>query len=214
MSLQDYSELMFYSECDDSKPPPFLVEQFFVGLYREKSFKEIIRCETEFCVPWARWRYGSTVQPSPSFIGGALVQEMNKALLIRNIGTNIGYGPLLYACILHLARARRLDGVVPSRDPAKLLVKPKNIWRNFATNPVYSKIITCRPIPGTHSEDWLNQIFSINNGKELITFENMRSNTKHFWDFWRSKGIEPNGLSSGARAMAELSVQAHRRREQ
>ena len=207
MPLKSCSDLLFYSECADSEPAPFLVEQFFVGLYQDQSLTEVLSREKNPFVKWAQRSLGRPLkEPSVSFVAGALVQEMNRTLVVRNIGALSGYGPLLYACMLHLARPRQLSGIVPSRDPVKILEKPKAIWHRFATDPVYSKKISLQSISGDHSEPWLNNIFSLNLGEDLIDFEPMRLNTRRFWKFWKSNGIEPTGLNQGARQLAELSV--------
>jgi hypothetical protein len=210
MTLPSSSDLLFYSECLDEEIAPHLSEQFFVGVYRAVALNEVLRCENSTFVRLSRWKLGrSLTSPDTSFVAGALLLENCKSLIVKNVGATHGYGPLIYACVMHLARARGLLGAVPSRDPAKILPKPTNIWRRFAEDPAYKKKIALTPIPGQHPEQWLNNIYSLNSSADLLAFETMRQNANTFWAFWQSRGTTPSSLRAAARALAEKSVQAH-----
>ena len=146
------------------------------------------------------------------FVGGAKVCEVRQALLVQNIGAKPGYGPTLYACILELATARGLKGVVPTREPNKILPKPKEIWRQFAHTPCYAEKITTRPLGSshwTHDEAWLNQIYTLVDGAELVGISSMRDRSKRYWSYWHNNGCDEKQLLGLCRNLAIKSVEAH-----
>jgi hypothetical protein len=210
MPLKDHSDLLFFSEIDDSEDYPVPTNEFFVGLYRDASLSQVLRCENSRFVRFGRWRLArSLAGPSPVLVAAALVRHKGGALLIRNVGALPGYGPLLYASVLHLARARGRIGVIPSLDPAKILAKPKKIWLRFATDEEYSDKVAVERFDGRHDESWLNMIYSLNAGQDLFAFDEMRQKTAAYWRFWQYRGFDSGLLASLARKMAERSVQAH-----
>ncbi|NYT59649.1 hypothetical protein H0A65_12040 [Alcaligenaceae bacterium] len=172
MALLRSSNLLFFAERKDDEHAGYFDECFFVGIYLAPSYERLRQWDE--AVQKARTRPLGWLWPSrklegmPSeldvdFVGGAKVCEVGKALSVQNIGAKPGYGPTLYACILELAAARGLKGVFPTREPTKILPKPKEIWRQFAQAPCYTGKIIIRPISPsqlTHSEGWLNQVFS------------------------------------------------------
>jgi hypothetical protein len=210
MALKDDPGLVFYSQIADDEGYPVPTNEFFVGLYRDARLKRILKCESSMWVRPCRFILARTLKhPAPEFVAAALVRYLSGALVIRNVGAQTGYGPLLYASVLHLARARGLNGVIPSTDPFKILDKPKKIWRTFATGKEYAGKVEVRPYDGLHAEPWLNQIYTLNPGQELFAFDAMRGRAKTYWGFWQSRNLDSNLLMHPARTMAELSVQAH-----
>ena len=210
MALKPHSELLFFSEIADSEDVPFPTNEFYVGLYIDAALPQILRCERSRFVRFGRWLLGRSLdRPTPVLLAAALVRQKSGALLIRNVGAEKGYGPLLYASVLHLARARGRMGVIPSQDPSKILAKPKNIWRKFATDDDYTDKVALTAFDGRHAEPWLNMIYSLRSGQDLISFDDMRSRTRSYWGFWQSRGFREASLAEHARELAALSVKAH-----
>jgi hypothetical protein len=210
MALKDDPGLLFYSQIADDEGYPVPTNEFFVGLYRDARLKRILKCESSMWVRPCRFILARTLKhPAPEFVAAALVRYQSGALVIRNVGAHNGYGPLLYASVLHLARARGLNGVIPSTDPSKILDKPKKIWERFATGDEYVGKVAVEGFEGDHPEQWLNMIYSLIPGQDLIAFDAMRSRAKTYWGFWQSRNLDSNLLMHPAKKMAELSVQAH-----
>jgi len=210
MALKHHSDLLFYSEIEDTEDAPIPTNEFFVGLYRDAAMERVLKCENSRFVRFGRWLLARSIErPEPVFVASALVRHKGGALIIRNVGALPGYGPLLYASVLHLARARRRIGVIPSLDPTKILAKPKKIWLRFATGEDYVDKVAALPFDGLHAEPWLNMIYNLNPGQDLFAFDDMRRNARAYWRFWQSRGFEPSLLAYPARKMAERSVQAH-----
>ena len=210
MSLKHHSDLLFYSEIEDTEDTPVPTHEFFVGLYRDASLNPILKCESSRFVRFGRWMLDRSIdKPAPAFVAAALVRHQSGALVIRNVGALPGYGPLLYASVLHLARARGRIGVIPSHDPTKILPKPKKIWLRFATGEEYADKVAVEPFDGLHAEPWLNMIYNLNPGQDLFAFDAMRRKARAYWRFWQSREFEPSMLAYPARKMAVLSVQAH-----
>lgn len=210
MALIHDPDLLFYSEIADDEDYPFPNEQFFVGLYRDATLNPILECERSRFVRFGRWMLGRSLkQPEPEFVAAALVQHQFGALFIRNVGASGGYGPLLYASVFHLARARGCAGVIPTSDPSKILAKPKEIWRRFAQDEEYAGKVAVRTCEGRHDETWLNMIYKLNPDQNLFAFDEMRRKSRAYWGFWQPRGFEPSRFAYRARKMAEFSVKAH-----
>lgn len=210
MALKHHSDLLFYSEIEDTEDAPIPTNEFFVGLYRDAAMERVLRCENSRFVRFGRWLLARSIErPEPVFVAAALVRHKGGALIIRNVGALPGYGPLLYASVLHLARARRRIGVIPSLDPTKILGKPKKIWLRFATDEEYADKVAVERFDGIHAEPWLNMIYNLNPDQDLFDFEAMRRKSRSYWRFWQSREFEPSMLAYPARKMAERSVQAH-----
>ena len=210
MPLKHHSDLLFYSEIADTDDIPYLSNQFFVGLYRDAALQPILKCESSRLVRFRRWMLARNLaRPTPDFLAAALVRHSRGALIIRNVGALSGYGPLLYASVLHLARARGHKGVSPSLEPTKILAKPKKIWQRFATDNEYADKVAVKAFDGLHAEPWLNMIYSLIPGHDLFDFDAMRSKANAYWGFWQSREFDSRLLMSPARKMAELSVKAH-----
>lgn len=209
MPLKHHSDLLFYSEIADDEDSPIPTHEFFVGLYRDAALQPILKCESSRFVRFGRWMLARRLEkPAPVFVAAALVRHQSGALVIRNVGALPGYGPLLYASVLHLARARGHIGVIPSSDPSKILAKPKKIWLRFATGEDYVDKVAVLPFDGLHAEPWLNMIHNLNPDQDLFAFHVMRRKARAYWRFWQSRDIEPSLLAYPARKMAERSVQA------
>lgn len=210
MALKHHSDLLFYSEIADDEDTPVPTHEFFVGLYRDAALQPILNCEGSRFVRFGRWMLARSLErPAPVFVAAALVRHKGGALIIRNVGALPGYGPLLYASLLHLARARGRIGVIPSLDPTKILAKPKKIWLRFATDEEYADKVAVERFDGIHPEPWLNMIYNLNPDQDLFAFDAMRRKARAYWRFWQSRDFEPSLLAYPARKMAELSVQAH-----
>lgn len=210
MALKYDPGLLFYSQIADDEGYPVPTNEFFVGLYRDATLERILKCERAMCVSFSRWNLARTLKrPAPEFVAAALVRYQSGALVICNVGAQEGYGPLLYASVLHLARARGLNGVIPSTDPSKILAKPKKIWERFATGDEYVGKVAVEGFEGDHPEQWLNMIYSLIPGQDLFAFDAMRGRAKTYWGFWQSRDLDSNLLMHPARTMAERSLQAH-----
>lgn len=210
MALKHHPDLLFYSEIEDTEDTPVPTHEFFVGIYRDAALQPILKCESSRFVRFGRWMLARSFErPAPVFVAAALVRHKGGALIIRNVGALPGYGPLLYASVLHLARARGRIGVIPSLDPTKILAKPKKIWLRFATDEEYTDKVAVERFDGIHPEPWLNMIYNLNPGQDLFAFDAMRRKANAYWRFWQSREFNSSLLASPARRMAELSVQAH-----
>ena len=112
------------------------------------------------------------------FIALAQVNLISNKLFVKNVTSQNGYGPTLYALILQVAKKYGYSGVCPSQDPTKILDKPKEIWRQFSVN--YPEQITLKPLSGKpHAEPWLNCCYELS-GKDIIDLESMQYRRNRF----------------------------------
>lgn len=217
MPIQNNPSHLIYVEIDDAEGPPYLSSSFFVAIFDVPDAEKVSKYTAEMTAWLNKGRFArllackprlGTSSPEATCIAAAYVAQNNGYLTVRNVAAESGLGPTLYACILEVASARRLKGVVPSLDPGKILAKPKQIWKRFNDDPQYQGKVLSVPIKGSHQEQWLNMAYSLAPGFSLLECTSKREAWKAYSSFWK-KFPSNTEWREIVKKMAERSVDAH-----
>lgn len=215
MALKPTSNLFFF---DERKHHFKGASPFLLGLYR-------LRWSTppSGCTGWVLNATGldqvllnrSKNVDDIEFVAAAFIRPSSKreglvAWQLENVGAIEKCGPTLYAAILEYARAKHNEcsGIVPALQPEDILDKPKEIWRQFATN--YPQQIALDPVPSPqHQEPWLNNIFKVKEGAPpLLDVEGMLARADKHLDRLSCKRASST-VRDLAFDLAKTSVAAH-----
>ena len=225
MAIKVNSNLLVWCSVADDEAPGYFSGTFVVGLFVSPSCAILLKhAEAKKAWESTPWYQRSPFQPKLSgmpaqsdltCVAGASVGEGGgNCLTVENVGAKQGYGPTLYAALLELARARKRDGVLPSRDPTKILPKPREIWRQFAQGSAYSTKIGMRGFSGLHPEPWLNNAFFLKEGAMLLPLQAMRNRAASCIAYWVAQGVYESSITDRIMDMAKLSVTAHRLKDE
>lgn len=217
MALKNDRSLIFYIEIEETHPPPYLTADFLVGIFDAPDAESILQ-HVEDMKTWAAKSklarlFSSkptlkSANPAAVCKAAAYLQDNGQVLVMKNVGAEIGFGPTLYALVMELARARGRQGVRPSTEPKKILLKPKRIWQQFHDRPEYQGKVLATPVPGSHKEAWLNMVYSLAPDTSLLDYERKRAEWRTYETFWKNLH-GPVGWRYMAFDMAQRSVEAH-----
>lgn len=217
MALLNSSSLLIYLEIGDAEPAPYFSSCFLVGLFDAPDAAQI----SQFTVKMKAWAdkiwLARLLTPKPTIDisepaatckAAAYVMDNGKILEVRNVGAEQGFGPILYATVLELARARGRDGVIPSSEPGKILEKPKRIWEQFYKEPEYQGKVLTTSVSGQHPDPWLKMVYSLAYGEQLLDYKHKRWEWEMYENFWKDSNTV-TGWRGHAFKMAQRSVDAH-----
>lgn len=217
MAIKNTPALLIYSQVDETEPPPYPTADFLIGIFDAPDAAQIAQHVADLDAFSAKSSLARLFSKEPRFHGtwpdavckaAAYVQDSGDILTITNVGAESGFGPTLYAAVMECARARGRRGVRPSTEPAKILDKPKRIWKQFHDGTEYKGNVLTVPMHGRHAEPWLNAIYSLAPGAELLDYEQKRAEWKTYKAFWKNS-INYDGWRNIAFDMAQRSVEAH-----
>lgn len=175
MPLKSTSDLLFYTDRDAKA---VVTDPYLIGLFRSRHCARVTSRGA-----LGRWlsprSFKGSVPDDTTFVACAMVEtvvtgdQRLPTIHMRAVGADEGYGPTLYASILQFARNEALAGVLPSVSVAAMPPKPAAIWRQFSE--AYDNKISLAPAAQeVHAEPWLNQIYALSHGAELVDLSGMR----------------------------------------
>ena len=209
--------MLIYLEIDEADPPPYFSSAFLIGLFDAPDAAQISLFTAQTKARAAKSWLARPFTPKPTFDvsepaaackAAAHLLDNGKFLQVRNVGAEQGFGPMLYATVLELARARGRHGVIPSTEQGKILEKPKRIWEQFCNGPEYQGKVLTDPVPGQHPEPWLNMAYRLAPGASLLDYDRKRVEWNAYEAFWNASNTV-TGWRGRAFNMAARSVDAH-----
>lgn len=213
MALLNSPSLLIYLELDEAAPVTYPTSSFLVALYDAPDAAQICQFTDWAAKSWISRQFTQKpkIDQSESTAAckaAAYLEDDGEFLQVRNVGAEQGFGPILYATVLELARARGRAGVIPSREPDKILDKPKRIWERFCNGSEYEGKVLTDPIPGQHPEPWLNRAYRLAPDESLLDYVGKRAEWKAYEAFWKKLHVV-TGWRDCAFDMARRSVDAH-----
>lgn len=203
MPLKSTSDLLFYTDRDAKA---VVTDPYLIGLFRSQYCQ---RAASRGVL--GRWlsptSFTGSVPDDTTFVACAMVEtvvtgeQQLPTIHMCTVGADEGYGPTLYAAILQFARNEELAGVLPSVTVPSMPPRPKAIWRQFSE--AYDDKISLAPATQqVHAEPWLNHVYALKRGEDLVDLAGMRQRYGVYMRHTRRNDWVLHALRSAAYEMA------------